>query len=159
MKACAEVVLEAISTVVCSTLVPRLLSLIGVGLVANFDGARPSGAGTWTSRLCCHGAFHVVSSAVFQISPIRRVKHERQGISPTRGACEIRWLLGSSAHGNKTRYYVVGIPAASQSLNTGTREASVSDAAGHVRRFEALAVSHSLHGKTVYRDCACTVLT
>ena len=28
--------------------------------------------------------------------------------------------------------------------------ASVSDAAVHLRRFEALAVSHSLHGKTVY---------
>ena len=46
--------------------------------------------------------------------------------------CETRWLLGSSARGNKTRYYVVGIPAASQSLNTGTREASVSDAAVHL---------------------------
>ena len=87
------------------------------------------------------------------VSPIRRVKLERQGISLTRGVCEIRWLLGSSAPGNKTRYYVVGIPAASQSLNTGTREASVSDAAVHVRCFEALAVSHPLHGKTANQKC------
>ena len=141
-----------ISTVVCSILVPRLLSWIGVGLVADLDGARPSGAGTWTSRLCCQGAFHVVTSAVFQISPIRRVKHERQGISLSCGVCETRWLLGSSAHGNKTRYYVVGIPAVSQSLNTGTPEASVRDAAVHLQRFEALAVSHSVHGKTTCHD-------
>ena len=44
-------------------------------------------------------------------------------------------------------------PAASQSLNTGTREASVSDAAVHVRRFEALAVSHPLYGKTANQKC------
>ena len=112
-----------------------------MGLVADFGDARPSGAGTWTSRVCYQGAFHVVMSAVFPISPIKRVRHERQGIS-----------LGSSARGNKTRYCVVGIPAASQSLNTGTREASVSDAAVDLRRFEALAVSHSLRGKTAFES-------
>ena len=40
-----------------------------------------------------------------------------------------------------------GVPAAIQSLNTGIREASFSDATVRLRSFEALAVSQSLHGK------------
>ena len=40
-----------------------------------------------------------------------------------------------------------GVPAAIQSLNTGIREASYSDATVRLQSFEALAVSHSLHGK------------
>ena len=122
-----------ISTVVCSTYVPRsstcvprsstcvprMLSWIGLVLVADCDDARPSGAGKWTFRPCYRGASRVVMSAVFQISPIRRVKLELQGISLTRGVCETRWILGSSVPGN-THYCVDGVPAASQSLNTGS---------------------------------------
>ena len=76
----------------------RAVGLVWV-LVADFDDARPSGAGTWTALLCYRGLSHVVMSAVSQVSPIRRVKLERQEISVTRGVCETQLLLGSSVLG------------------------------------------------------------
>ena len=48
--------------------------------------------------------------------------------------------------------------SAIQSLTTGIRAASYSDAADRLERIEALAVSQSLHGKTEYHVCACTLL-
>ena len=48
-----------------------------------------------------------------------------------------------------------GVPAAIQSLNTGIREASFSDATVRLRSFEALAVSQSLHGKNGISKIIC----
>ena len=43
------------------------------------------------------------------------------------------------------------LPPFNQLLNTGTQGASYSDAADHLQLFEALDVSHSLHGETEYQ--------
>ena len=118
-------------------------------LAAEFDVVRPSGAGTWTFLQCCRLLTRVAISAVSQISFIRtagndlRNRPERQEISLTCGVYETRLPLGSSVLGNRTPWGVDGTPAAIQSLNTGIRGASYSDAADHLQRFEALAVSHS----------------
>ena len=124
VKVCAEVVLEAINAgipeAVCHATSSYMWSLdvyccllnLGpamaqLGLAANFDNTRPSGAGTWTSRLQCYqGAV----CNFFRSPPIRRVKHERQGISLTCGVCETRWLLGSSVH---AAYHEVAVASSS----------------------------------------------
>ena len=67
-------------------------------------------------------------------------------ISLTRGVRETRWLLGSSAHGNKTRYYVIGTIPGNE-----TRETLVSDAAVHVRRWLSLTHCMEKRHNTIVR--------